>query len=231
MSLALDFILIGIVLFCAFYGYRKGFILSCFNFFGGLISFVLGSMLARPLGSLISDALLKPIFENYFTDALCDFLAERSAATGSGELLSSAEEFFRGFGLNQEVLQTYFESAGNDADQFINSAVSAVSRPIAESLGFAIALVLLFIAFAFLFRFVVKFFDLIAKLPILNFANRSLGFLFGVSYGVLLVIVFSAILAVLEPVIQNSDLPLISEFSLEKTFLLKFLSSILKDFF
>jgi uncharacterized membrane protein required for colicin V production len=71
---------------------------------------------------------------------------------------------------------------------------------------------------------------LIAKLPVLNFANRSLGFLFGVSYGILLSVLLSSLLVAVEPFLQNSDLSVFNDFSAEKTYAVKYFSSVLKNF-
>ena len=67
MNFVVDLILVLIVAVCAWYGHKKGFILSFFNFFGGLISFVLGSFLARPLGAFVSDSVLKPFMTDYIS--------------------------------------------------------------------------------------------------------------------------------------------------------------------
>lgn len=230
MNILVDLILVLIVLFCAWYGHRKGLILSFFNFFGGLISFFLGSFLARPLGTYISDSILKPFMTDSISKAFREFLAERASEAG-GEVLPSAVDFFRGYGLDQPSLQSFFQNAENNVDEFIESSASAVANPLSESLGFGIALIVLFVIFFFLFRYVVKVFDLVAKLPFLNFANRSLGFLFGISYGILLSTVFSAVLVVAEPLLVNSDVPLLASLSIEETYVSKYLSAVLKLFF
>ena len=231
MSFAVDLILVLIVIVCAFLGYRKGFILSFFNFFGGLISFLLGSIFAKPVGVYISDSFLKPIMNNYFSKVFREYFADRVSESGNGEVLPSAVDFFQDYGLDHSSLQTIFQNAKNDVDEFIDSAVSAVSNPLAESVGYGIALILLFVVLFVFFRYVIKIFDLVAKLPVLNFANRSLGFLFGVSFGILLVIVFVALLISLEPFLQSSELPFLSSFSIEKTHLAKYLFAVLKNFF
>ncbi|MBR4288523.1 MAG: CvpA family protein [Clostridia bacterium] len=230
MNLAVDLILISILLASAFYGYRKGFILSFFNFFGGLIGFVLSSFLAKPLGSYISDSFLHPFLSNYVSDTFSNFLTDRATETGNFEVLTSAMDFFHKFGLDQEALQNIFQNSENDVDRFIHSAIEAVSYPLADSVGYGIALILLSVLLFFLFKFIVKLFDLIAKLPVLNFANRSLGLVFGISYGILLSILFSSALLVLEPFLQNSDLSFFTVFSVEKTYAVKYFSSVLKNY-
>ena len=230
MNFAVDLILITLLLVSAIYGYRKGFILSFFNFFGGLIGFLFSSFLAKPLGSCISDLFLKPLVSNYLSNSFRNFLAARADEAADGEVFSHALDFFRRFGLDQASLKNIFQSAENDVDRFVDSAIEAVSGSLAESVGYGIALVLLFVVFFFLFRFVVKLFDLIAKLPVLNFANRSLGFLFGVSYGILLSVLLSSLLVAVEPFLQNSDLSVFNDFSVEKTYAVKYFSSVLKNF-
>lgn len=229
MNFVVDLILVLIVAVCAWYGHKKGFILSFFNFFGGLISFVLGSFLARPLGAFVSDSVLKPFMTDYISKAFQDFLSERVSEAGNSELLPSAVEFFHDYGLDSSSLQNIFQKAENNVDDFIDSSVSAVTNPLAESLGYGIALIILFVVFFFLFRYVIKIFDLVAKLPVLNFANRSLGLLFGISFGLLLATVISALLAVAEPLLVNGGTAIFSSFSIEKTYIAKYLSAVLKN--
>ncbi len=231
MIVAVDLILVLIVLVCALIGYQKGFVLSCFNFFGGLISFILDAFLAEPLGAYISTSFLQPLLQNYFTKAFGKFLAKRAAESNDSEVLSAATDFFHKLGLEESAVQNYFEQAEYDVETFIHSAVTAVTQPIAKTVGFVVALVLLFVVLFFVCKFIFRFFDFVAKLPVLNVVNRSLGLLFGISYGILLAVVFSVALEMLEPFIQRSDLPFLSDFSIERTYLAKFLSVVLKDFF
>ena len=224
MNLAVDLLLLLIVFFCALYGYKKGFIISCYNFLGGLISFVLTSHFARPFGDYIANSFLKPFFEMYFDNAFQNFLTERAANDGNAEIFSTASAFFQKLGLDQDKLQHYFDKAGDDVQEFVDSAISAVTEPIAEYTGRLIAWIFFLIVFFFLCRFVFKFFNLLAKLPVLNFANRSLGLVFGICYGFVLVLIFSAFLAVSETFIQNSDIAFLSDFSIDKTFFVKLFS-------
>ena len=152
MNLAVDLLLLLIIFFCALLGYKKGFIISCYNFLGGLISFVLTSLFARPIGDYIANSFLKPFFEKYFANAFQKFLTERAANDGNAEFFSIASAFFQKLGLDQDKLQHYFDKAGDDIQEFVDSAISAATEQIAEYTGRLIAWIFLFIVFFFLCR-------------------------------------------------------------------------------
>ena len=224
MNLAADLILFFIVLLCAFWGYKKGFALSCYNFLGGIISIILDIFFSKPFADYISNSILNPFFEKHFTNAFQKFLNERAAADTNSEVFSSAVDFFQKHGLAQDELQRFFDNAGNDTQKFIDSAISAVSRSVSDFAGTIIAWVVLFFVFLFLCRFVFKFFDLLSKLPILNFANRSFGLLFGICHGLFLAVLFSLALFYSEPFLQKSDISFLSDFAVDKTYLIKLFS-------
>lgn len=73
------------------------------------------------------------------------------------------------------------------AEYSLQMLASYVSAPI----GKMIAFVLLFVGVYVLLRFAVRFFDLVAKLPILNFSNRTLGLVAGILWGIVLAVLFS----------------------------------------
>ncbi len=227
MNFAIDLMIVLIVLFCAVFGMRKGFIRSCCNFLCGLASFIFTAVFSRPLGAYFSKTFFKPFFSSYLSNALSKYFSEQSHSTDS-DVFAVVSNFFQEAGLDQSVLQGCYQASKDNTQDFIQSAIDAVALPLADSIGYAVALVLLFVVIFLLCKFVLKFFDLVAKLPVLNFANHTLGLVFGILFGLLHAFLFSAALALFEPLIQNANLPFLSDFSLDKTYLADFLAGILK---
>lgn len=226
MSFVIDLIIILIVVFSSLYGLKKGFVLSCCNFLCGLASFVLTFLFARPLGSFLADSVFKPIFESYFTKAFSVFLSKQ-ADSMLNEPFTAAAAFFKEFGLDSSILQNCYQSAGEDVDKFFRISIDAAASGISDSIGYAFALVLLFIGLFLLSKFIIALFNLISKLPILNFANRSLGLLFGMCFGLLISVLFVAAVVLLEPILQNSGVTTDSYLSVNETYIASFLSDLL----
>ncbi len=220
MNIFVDLSVVFIVIFCVCSGYRKGFIRSFFNFFGGLISVSLASFLARPTGNFFANILVKPILSNFYREKIFRQISFDAIGSNSFDALSSFSSYASRFGVSQQHLQMLWERSENSVDAFAESFIDLVVSLVANSIGYSLSFIIIFIFVFILFKYLVKFFDLVSKLPFLNFSNRTLGLVFGFCFGVFVAAAFVAALVVVEPFLQNSNFALFRDFSLEKTYLI-----------
>ena len=81
--------------------------------------------------------------------------------------------------------------AEKKAPQYAEYSLEMLASYVSAPIGMMIAFVLLFVGVYVLLRLAVRFFDLVAKLPILNFSNRTLGLVAGLLWGLVLAVLFS----------------------------------------
>ena len=201
MSYLLDLLVVGILALCIWNGKRKGFIKTFFGFFGSLIAYFLASLFALPVGNLIGDAIYPSMKDKFIASvaARAGASAENLDAT---QLPEACNEILHPFGYDAESLSDFASAEGVGT---LEGVAESIVRPVADSVGFAIAAVLLFIVFLVLIRILVHCLDLLAKLPGLKFSNKVLGSVAGGLHGAFLVILLSSAWMLIYPGISEES--------------------------
>lgn len=227
MNLILDLIILVVFLICLWRGHKNGFIKSFFGLFGSIAAFILSSLFAGPLGTFLGESFFSPVMEKYLLSALSERIGTAVENLDFSALPSSCDDILSRFGVTAESVKEMLVSESATVGQ---SAVEQLSEtvilPGSVSIGYAVAHIVLFIVLSIAIRFAVKALDLVAKLPVLNFSNKTLGVLMGAVWGLFLAIIFSCVLVYLEPMMQGSENGFSSAFDIEQTYLIRFLSKI-----
>lgn len=225
MSILVDLIIVVVVLLCTYYGLKKGFVITFFNAFGGIVSFVISAVLAKPIGNFLSDLFLKKLFSEHYQKEFFEYFGASAGQADSEQVFSSASEYFTRYGVDQSEIQGFFATSGNSTERFIDKTIEAAISPMAESIGYIIGFILISVLCFLVFKFLVRFFDLITRLPILHISNTALGIVCGFCYGLLISVAFCFVLLYLDPVLQSSDSSFFNEFSMNDTVVARFLSN------
>lgn len=216
MNLFADIVILAILFFGTYFGYKKGFILTFFNFFSGLFSMIIASVFAHPVGDFLARTFIKPVLTGLYSNGISERLTACAEGSNPIEAISS---YVNRFGVSANDLQILWERSANSLEKFSSLLVNRIVSLVAETVGYSLSLVLIFILAFASFKVLVSVLDLVAKLPILNISNHSLGLLLGFLHGCFVAFVFVAVLVVFEPLFQSLNFPLFSEFTLEKTYL------------
>lgn len=223
MNLLCDLLIVVVLGVSIYLGKKNGMIKTFFGFFGSIIAFVLTAVFARPFGSFLTEKVFYPFFKNRFLDSLSDSTGQSASSLDFLDLPESARKVLSGFGVETEKLTDYVKSIPETVEESVTESVGRfVVMPIAEAVGYACAFLALFIVFSILIRIVVRLLDLVAKLPVLNFANTVLGVVAGAVQGVFFAMVIASLLVVAAPALQGSESELLNSFDPENTFLLRF---------
>lgn len=175
-----DIILIAITVLFAAVGWRKGLMKSIV----GIVSLVLSFILAIMLSPAVADFLiLIGTKERIYEKILMTI-----GGSGEAEWISTLPEFMR----------SAVEAGQNDAATRAASTISDMTVNI-------IAFVLVLIVARILIWIAAKILDLISKLPVLNFFNRTLGMILGAAEGILIVFIILAIISAVMPMRENPD--------------------------
>jgi len=227
MNLIFDLMILGVFLFCLWRGHKNGFIKSFFGFFGSIAAFLLSSFFAGPVGTFLGEKLISPVMEKYLLSSLSERLGTAAENLDFCALPSSCDDILSHFGVSAESIKEMISSESAAVGQSAVEQLSeTVIRPVSVSIGYAVAYIVLFIILSIVIRIAVKALDLVSKLPILNFSNKTLGVLMGAVWGLFLAIIVSGVMMYLEPMLQGSENEFLSAFDVERTYLIRFLSKI-----
>ena len=225
MNMIFDALILLVIILSAWIGKKRGFIKTFFDFFGSLISFILASVLAKPVGSFLSEKYFEPAVRRFFVDAFLEKAGTDAQSIDFSALPEPCKELLQRFQFSSADLEKVVSDTKETGADLLDRIASSVAGPIASAIGYAVAVFGLFLIFLFVLRLLVKLLDLIAKLPGLNFSNRSLGLLAGVALGLVLAVLLSSLIVLSEPLICKSEYAFLQSFDSKKTVLVRFFSS------
>jgi len=190
MTYILDFIVIGILGFCVYCGYRKGFLVSVFKLFSLLITLFLTNMLYPFAGAILRDIGLLDLLKGHVAKGI-------PLDTAAANLTHMAENTW----IDNLALPEFIKSAmiaNNNTQARAAMAVANfkdyVSTYLAGLILNAIAILLVFVAVFFLMKLIVIALKILSKLPVIHTLNNFMGVILGLLQGTLLVWLVLAVL-------------------------------------
>lgn len=218
--LVYDAVILLVLLFFLWQGYRKGFVLTLCGFLAIFVAFIGASLVSNALSGPLSQALqpvveqqLQTIFQEHLTGVSVSDLMAGSSQTPAPELpLQEALDVLK----NTPIYQGFAEAFQKGVDSGMVAATANAARLIADFIAREVAQLVLFLI-SFVLILILWFFlshalDLAFRLPVLSSLNRWSGALLGLIKGALLVCILCQLL-------KNSY---ISGEMLENTYLLPY---------
>lgn len=196
MDYILDIVIILCFAVCVFTGYKRGFVKAL----TGLVSNLISVIAAR----ILSAQLAPQVYSNYFEKNFADNLTEKVASLSgnASAQIDSALSSIPGISGFMTVAGVDQASAvDNVAKQINEGGVSAVDAlmtnivsPVATFMIRVVIFVIAFVVCLLVMKLLSFLLNKLAKLPVLKQFNKSLGFVFGVFEGLILVAVVSAVM-------------------------------------
>jgi hypothetical protein len=103
MNYLFDFLVLALIIFCAWLGKRIGFVRSFFGFCGTLISFVVSSFLARPVAKWLCEIVFLPILEKVVADSVSEKVGQKLQDIDFANLPDSVHQLLNLFGTDAEA--------------------------------------------------------------------------------------------------------------------------------
>lgn len=184
MTFILDLIILGIIILCAFIGYKQGLIKVAVKLIATLVAIIVALTLYKPVSNLI--------IKNTNID-------EQIQSTITSKILpeSSSSDDINSNEIDTSSLPDLIISSSENT---VKSIATTISTKIIE---LVVIIVLYFIA-KLVLRFITVIADLLAKLPILKQINKIGGTVYGILRGFLIVFVIFAIISLCSPMIGES---------------------------
>ena len=229
MNIILDLIVLGLIVLFAWLGKTRGFVKTVFSFFGSLLSFLLASFFAKPIGAFVSEKALFPAMKAYFVKVFTENIEFPDSLFDFSQLSESSKAILENFQITEDKLSQFSIQAEDSFVTGINKMADSVLAPISEAVAYAISYFVLFLLFSLAIKILVRVFNLFDKLPLIHFSNHFFGLIVGLLWGLLIAFLVSNLLSLVEPMLFDGTGSFWNQIDLDKTILIKWFSS--GDFF
>ena len=218
--LVFDIAIVVILILFAWRGASRGFVLSLCGLLAVVVAFVGASFLANLLAPKVG-AALEPRFAQAIEERLEEQI-QQSDLAGHAAGLAEGEDYplqdvlsvLRDMGLYEDLVNTIDQAVQDGMTAVAANAAAAVAAAIAQSVAYTVIFTVAFALILIAWKVFSHAVDLVAKLPGLNFLNKTGGAAMGLLKGVLILFLAAWL-------IQYSG-KLIPEETVQQTHLLKF---------
>lgn len=200
MTYIVDIILIAIFAAVIISSAAKGFFKSLVD--------LIGSLAAVLIARLLSESAAKAVFDGFVYKGAENALAQSLGEAGSVDYaqqienaLASLPEGLGGIlqimGIDSQSLTDKLSEVNLNGDNLVESLMNSVVVPV----GTAVVQFVLFVILAIAMIFIVKVFSkvinkIIKKLPVIKGFNKTMGAVFGILRGLVIVVIISMLLSV-----------------------------------
>ena len=183
----LDIIVVLFILIFALIGRKRGFVKLISGVLVLVLSFTLAGMLSKWTTPYLSQTFVKPEIINIL---LPETETVQNPVSDTQELTSKLEKF----GLSSKSITDAIDNYKTQAAQSVEKAIDSLSETVAEKITRIITFIVFFILSLLLLTLFAKLLNLAAKLPIIKFFNRTGGFVLGIIWGYLVVLVLVSLM-------------------------------------
>lgn len=197
MGIVIDIILVLIVAFSAFLGYKKGLVELGAKLFAGIIAIVITLIIYKPVGNIvIKNTSIDEKIENTILEKTTNVIDENSKISDN----------------------KYIQDASDNAvSQVKEEVIPEQARNIAVNVVYVATALILFIVSKIVLSIVISLANAVASLPILKQFNEIGGFLYGLVRGAIISFVLILVIGTVAKLNPNGSLSK----NVESTYLLK----------
>ena len=188
---------------------RKGFFKSLFELAGTLISIAISRALSEGFAPQVFDSFIRKGAQAYLGNTLGD-IGTKDYVTQAQETLNAIPEALNGImslmGIDKQAMIEKIESADLGGANLVESLMTNIVEPMGTAVVQFILFVILAVAVGFMLKVVVKLLDgIIKKLPAVKQLNSTLGAVFGVLRGIIVVAIISMLIGIIASFIGNEE--------------------------
>ena len=202
MNWAIDGILVLIVAYSAWRGYKNGFIRGIFGVLALVIS-IYGANLAATAFSGEFTGMLEPFVGGAIDKAISHVTNtddETMPSTGTAPVKKETTDVYdvsfaalRDIGVSKDAAQLIAEKVGAESNAVGQAMSDALSHRFSQSLAYIAVFIIAFALLAIIFAVIGNIFNLAFSLPGLDLINRLVGIALGLAKGLVVVLVLAVI--------------------------------------
>jgi len=214
MSLIIDLILIAIVAFCAWNGYRKGFIMGISGILALIVAFY-GAQIIADTYSQEFNSMLKPFVNGIVDSAVAKVQEENVGAFNEEDVYGVTYDALGNLGILKSAAQDIAEDIAEKVERTGQTMREEIVGVLCSKIAYILTAVVVFLLILIVFTVITNILNLAFKLPGLEFINELFGALFGFAKGAVIVVAIAWIMRYLG-VLVDEDI-------INKTMLLEWL--------
>lgn len=226
MFLIFDVIAVIIFVFTVVSCRNKGFMSS----FLGTIKVALAIVISYVFMPTVSYYFRTGFVEKIITGSVTDRLHSLAASAQEGfnleklfgDMPTEFADILTRYGADSETLSERFGNMTEAAENNLTDLAQTITYPVVKSVSNILAYAALFVGSLIILSIVIKIIGLVMKLPVLKGIDRTLGLVFGVISGALLVWVYCNLVAFMINSISIVKPGLIGTNVFENTYIIKF---------
>ena len=193
----IDLIILGILILCIFFGYKRGLVEVAFNLISFVIAIVLSLLLYQPVTNYIID-------KTQFDENIKSIIVNQINPEEIKQQVEEPEEESNNL---PDIVTNYI---GKTISEAANTAKDNAAEIVATNLSITaikiITLILLFIAIRIVLCLLKFITNILAKLPVISSLNKIGGIVYGVIEGLFIVYLILAIAMAISTMTGNADI-------------------------
>lgn len=187
MSLIIDLILIAIVAFCAWNGYRKGFIMGISGILALIVAFY-GAQIVADTYSQEFTSMLKPFVSGVVDAAVADVQIGGEDGYDNEEVYEVTYDALGNIGILKSAAQDIANEIAERVERTGQTMREEIVSVLCSKIAYVLTSVIVFLLILIVFTVIANILNLAFKMPGLEFINESLGALFGFAKGAIIVV-------------------------------------------
>ena len=179
MGILIDIIVIGFILLCTFWGYKKGLVELGIRALSFLIAIIITFILYRPIAELVIHyTTIDELIQNTIVEKLSNENPDQE---------------------NKSIQENIIEQTKDDA-------ILIMAKTLSYNIIYGGVMILLFIITKIILLFVSALANIIEKLPIINQFNKAGGIAYGLVVGIFITCVVLLVISFIEKANTNSKI-------------------------
>jgi len=189
-----DLIAIFVLVFFALRGRKRGLVRTLIGILALVIAFWGAGVLAQQTSPYLSSKYVEPWIYNSVLPTVSETESVTATPESEEEVTETLGSAFKEIGIPGSTIQSFLNDFTVNLTDSLERIVESAAKSIGYKLTYALLFLLYFLILYLLLRIAGKFLQLLAKIPGINFINRTLGLILGLIFGYLIVLVLSYIL-------------------------------------
>ena len=194
MSLIIDLIILGIIILCVFFGYKKGLTKCIIKILSFVIALAIAFVLFRPVSNfIINNTTLDDNIKNSIVSIVEEDVSENGQVKEDSNLPKSMVEHIN-------------ETINNSIDETKTTVVNTVAEQISVGIINVLVAIGLFIIARIALMFVSALSSIITDLPIIKQVDKIGGVAYGLVESLIIIFIAFAVISFISPMIESSGL-------------------------
>ena len=187
MSIIIDLILVAIIAFCAWNGYRKGFIMGISGILALIIAFY-GAQIVADTYSQEFTSMLKPFVSGIVDNAVASTQEENSAQYEENDVYGVTYDALGNIGVLKTAAEDIAQEIAEKVERTGQTMREEIVNVLCSKIAYVLTAIIVFLLVLIVFTVIANILNLAFKLPGLEFINEIFGGIFGFIKGAIIVV-------------------------------------------